>query len=664
MSDLYKILDVISISNTDGDISIVKYSNSLLDTISNMIVFNNPNRKDDLNEVKFKDDRWVCRGQTTILSYASLGEKFKYEVKAISLALIYLGKKRDFKKIKWSSMCAIVKFIKRFSLLLSSFGIESFYELNGLSALELQKISSRFRSTYDSKVDVLKKSCELLLIYNFITTKTYELLNFDEINQNQNQNTYTSNSFPIIPDHALIEVFKQINKYKEEFNLKFAMWSEYNTKEINNIKKGKYLVHNGEYHSLRQHDSLKCGNFISSLLKFRKVVAFNTLLFTGMRKDEVKELTNNCAFEKYGNFYVNSIISKTVENPLELSWISSEYCNELLNTLKTLNEQVKLRVQAIIDRNDPRFSLDYITHLKTNLSDDKMFTFNYSLDFCKFDLLSYIKKAEMNKNYSVFKISLDQHDIDQLEFLNCNYKTTQKNSTDYMVKYRVGDYFNFSPHQFRHTFAYFMITNNICTISEIKHQFKHISGAMTYIYSKRAIYSELISQSNSIDETIKIKSLMGFSESIAAQQSVGGGVKFILNALKLKDFKYNILSEPLEHNNLEQINNYLTNNKDSINFLPHGFCMNGSDCSLKSIAEPLSCINCHGYVTTNSNLPFWNGLLNDIQSKLSKLSKVPESSRNKYLNLISNLEEKELKLIEIIKSLDSKKINVTQIEVV
>ena len=136
--------------------------------------------------------------------------------------------------------------------------------------------------------------------YKFITQQPYEflVLNTDKevIDKNNSIHTYTSNSFPIIPDHALLKVFDEINKYKQEFYSKFVMWSEYNTKEISNIKKGIYTVNNGQYLSIRKHDSLNCGNFVQFLLKFRKVVIFNTLLFTGMRKDEVKDLKNNCTF--------------------------------------------------------------------------------------------------------------------------------------------------------------------------------------------------------------------------------------------------------------------------------------------------------------------------------------------------------------------------------
>ena len=82
--------------------------------------------------------------------------------------------------------------------------------------------------------------------------------------------------------------------------------------------------------------------------------------------------------------------------------------------------------------------------------------------------------------------------------------------------------------------------------------------------------------------------------------------------------------------------------------------MNGSDCSLKSISDPVSCINCHGYVTTDLNLPYWRGLLDDINIKILKLSKASPDQRKAYANLILNLEEKRHKVNEIINSLQGK----------
>ena len=89
--------------------------------------------------------------------------------------------------------------------------------------------------------------------------------------------------------------------------------------------------------------------------------------------------------------------------------------------------------------------------------------------------------------------------------------------------------------------------------------------------------------------------------------------------------------------------------------------MNGSDCSLKSVAEPLSCINCHGYVTTNQNLPFWKGLLEDITAKLSTMYKLPIDRREKFENLILNLEQKQNQLIEIINKVSSQKLQLMKL---
>ncbi|MCU4313055.1 site-specific integrase [Acinetobacter variabilis] len=665
MSDLNYVLESITIIDSGGNISFKKYSIELLKELNNRIIFKNPQRRDSLHLVSFNDKRWIMRDETKIISFASLTPELEYELKSIFLNAIFLGRKRSYKKMKWSSMARKFNILKSFALTLINNDLKSFNDLNSVKVLKLQAIAKSFCDSSDNKQDILGIVCFTLENYNLITPETYEALLLsrpsEEIDDNKKLSSYKSNSFPIIPDHILIKTFYAIENYKKQFYKKYKIWSKYNTEEIQNIHKGIYMVKKGEYLSRREHDSLNSGNFIDVLNQFRKVVVFNTLLFTGMRKDEAKELKNTSLFENEGIFYVTSSLSKTVENKLKLSWISSQSCNKMLNLLVKINKKVALRVQAIIDTNDPRFNEEYITHLKTNLAEDKIFTFNYSLNLCKFDTLAYINKAEMNKNYSIFKIAVDKHDIDQLEFLDCNYKSTVKGSNNYMVKYEEGDYFNFSPHQFRHTFAFFMISNNLCTIREVKHQFKHLRSSMSFIYSRRGIYAELINHSKSIDETIKIKSLMGFSNSIANQQSVGGGVKFLLNALKLKDFKYNISVDPLAFNNLDQINTYLNLNKDSINFLPHGFCMNGSDCSLKSVADPLSCISCHGYVTTIKNLPFWNGLLDDISSKLSKIYQLPSDIREKYLNLITNLELKKNQLIEIINALNGKKIHVSKI---
>lgn len=668
MSDLHHVLESITIIDGEGNISFKEYIIELLEELNNRIIFKIPERRDGLHQVSFNDNRWVKRDETKVISFASLTQEFEYELKAIFLSAVFLGRKRNYKKIKWSSMTTKFRILKSFALILMDNNLRSFNDLNKLKSLKLQIIAKSFCDSYDTKRDILNTVCFALETYNFITPETYERLLLSrtdkEAHKNKTLSSYESNSFPIIPDHVLLKTFDAIQNYKKKFFEKYKLWSKYNAKEIQNIKKGNYKVDNGEYLSYREHDGLNCGNFINFLNQFRKVVIFNTLLFTGMRKDEVKEITNTSLFEDEGIFYITSSLGKTVENRLELSWISSQSCNEMLNLLVELNKKVKHRVQAVINTNDPRFSEEYINHLKTNLANEKVFSVNYSLNRCIFDTMGYIKKGEMNKDYSIFKIALDKHDIAQLEFLDCNYKSTVKSSNNYMVKYEDGDYFNFSPHQFRHTFAYFMITNNLCTIREIKHQFKHLRSAMSFIYSRRGIYSELINHSKSFDETIKIKSLMGFSNSIAKQQSIGGGVKFILNALNLKDFKYNISVDPIAFNNLDQINTYLIQNKDSINFLPHGFCMNGSDCSLKSVAEPLSCINCHGYVTTNKNLPFWKGLLEDISAKLSKMYQLPIDRREKFENLILNLEQKQKQLTEIINALDGKKIQVNEIEVV
>lgn len=659
MTELQSIIDMTVKINGYGEISINKISDKTLQKINNLIVFHNTNKFNDLHIIYFKDDRFLPNLEEIPFSFSNLTDSFSYELKIMTLLFLFLGQTKNYKIIKWSTTRSNLRVLKRFAKILINHGLDSFRELDKLTPIALQNIGKIIYTDFNKSNEPFLSKLSSLVYYGLIKNKTLEYILYNH--NNEKNKLKRSNSFTIIPNNVLLSLFSKINEYKNQFINKYNIWKKYNQQEILRINQGEYNIIDGKYFSTKQHDSISGVQFISILNKFRKVVIFHTLLFTGMRKDEVKELKNNCIRNIDDTYYVISSLSKTVPYKHESEWISSKSCNEMLSLLIDINTEMKERVLAIINTNDKRFNPAYISHLKSNLMLDHIFCFDYSLNRCEFTSTQFITKNDMNKNYSVFKISLDQSDIDQLNFLECNYKSVVPNSLNYMIEYSVGDYFNFSPHQFRHTFSYFMISNNLCTIGQIKHQFKHASSIMNKPYTKRAIYSQLIKQSKTIDDTIKIKVLMGFSVSIGLKNCAGGGVKYILNALNLKDFKYNISIDPINLKGLDEINSYLLRNKDSINFLPHGFCMNGSDCALKSIPMPLDCINCFGYVTTDSNLPFWRGLLNDIHDKLSKINLLPTKKRDVYENLTTNLKEKEIKLKKIIDSINGNRIETIEV---
>lgn len=661
MNDLEYIFKNAIIRNGDGTITIKPFSIDLYKKIENCIVFINKSMDQDTRNVLFKNERFTFTPAEKPLSFCDVNEILSYELKIIFLCLIFIGRKQNFRRLKPSTALSTVLKLKRITTTLEKLGCKSLFDIESLSVLNKQKITEEYISKTTAKENGFYIITEILLMYGFISEDTFKVLKLNtQRTVLPSTSNYDSNSFPIIPEHTLLKTFDKIKEYEENFYKTYAIWKTYNEKDIKRIHNENYKVVNGEYVSRRIHTDNMQG-FCNFLNKFKKVVFLNTLLFTGMRKDEVKEIRNTGLIERDGKYYITSYLGKTVDDHEELTWISSEYCNKLLKLLVDMNKEMHNRVKAIIARNDSRFSESYLNYLKSNLENDLIFGVNYSMNLCRFDNMRNLKSKKINYEYSIFKIPIDQHDIDQLNFLDCNYQSTVKISNLYMKEYKVGDYFNFTPHQFRHTFAFFMITNNLCSIQEIKHQFKHVSGAMSYIYSKRAIYSDIIKRSKSLDETLKIKSLMGFSDSIKSNKGIGGGVKYIFNALNLKDFKYNISVDPFIFRGLEQVNTFLLQRKDSINFLPHGFCMNGSDCSLKSISDPVSCINCHGYVTTDLNLPYWRGLLDDINIKILKLSKASPDQRKAYANLILNLEEKRHKVNEIINSLQYKKLEIIEV---
>src|SRR5690606_25164564 len=88
---------------------------------------------------------------------------------------------------------------------------------------------------------------------------------------------------------------------------------------------------------------------------------------------------------------------------------------------------------------------------------------------------------------------------------------------------------NFTPHQFRHTFAWFIIANRLGELDDIRYQFKHLWESMTLIYAKRGYESigELLNLADQYSEEmtkLTVTELVQYSEerSIAGK----GGNKF------------------------------------------------------------------------------------------------------------------------------------------
>ncbi|HIF9106486.1 TPA: hypothetical protein ACX6QA_003468 [Photobacterium damselae] len=79
----------------------------------------------------------------------------------------------------------------------------------------------------------------------------------------------------------------------------------------------------------------------------------------------------------------------------------------------------------------------------------------------------------------LFSIPVTQADIEQLETLGCNVQSVSASSKNFRLPYQVGVPFNFTSHQFRHTFAWFIVANHLGDLDDIKYQYKHLESSMT-----------------------------------------------------------------------------------------------------------------------------------------------------------------------------------------
>jgi hypothetical protein len=109
--------------------------------------------------------------------------------------------------------------------------------------------------------------------------------------------------------------------------------------------------------------------------------------------------------------------------------------------------------------------------------------------------------------------------------MSCNYQSVSQNSGKRGVKYKVDDFFNVTAHQFRHTFAWFIIANRLGDLDDIKYQFKHLKRAMTLVYSERGYesLSELRTIIEYFEKLVNKQAIEDIVESAKKEQVAGGG---------------------------------------------------------------------------------------------------------------------------------------------
>jgi hypothetical protein len=160
------------------------------------------------------------------------------------------------------------------------------------------------------------------------------------------------------------------------------------------------------------------------------------------------------------------------EKAIELAYDISEYARDIY---KTIIENYHEDEKKVADRelNTAFITLGVVSQ-KTKFIQQKSYARRY---------LKFQKK---------YKISATQADVDEFDLLNPTRKGTL----------HVGGFLpKLSPHDFRRTFAVFLVRNKLGNLMTLKHQYKHLNIAMTAWYAN---HSQLAAQMDfELDDELK-----------------------------------------------------------------------------------------------------------------------------------------------------------------
>jgi len=174
-------------------------------------------------------------------------------------------------------------------------------------------------------------------------------------------------------------------------------------------------------------------------------------------------------------------------------------------------------------------------------------------------------------------------------------------TSDPNLSFEVGDDYEFSGHQLRRSFAYYLIGYELCNFPQLKQQFSHVSMAMTRHYAKNASKFQKIRQMkknlvNEIDEERidqQARIYLSIYQKLANKERVAGGKgkEFAKNMMKTDCnlFKDKVDNDMLSLSYWEK--QIRTQNRHIHAVAPGVYCTS-TTCGLRTLVNLIECVDC------------------------------------------------------------------------
>jgi integrase len=659
-TDLTYVME--AISHVDGRITIADLSPAEIEGLRHRVVWAYSAQRAPNASYSFGDKSFRPQGIRRGVTINTGSTQYDYEVKAVMLLLFHSGLQEGGVPYKWQSVSQRARTLVRFAGYCTRHGLQSFRNISVIPALKFRNLLLGFITDSGSKggmdarnatssYKTVRDSLRHLADYGLVKRPDFGVL-MDEFTLANIEKHETENRLrhAIIPTGVMKRLIAEATTYIEQAEAKFDEFATLFRKSHQAIvatkcKDPKDAVFSTEREAFKKLKVLLYGHFRDLQRHTYTLV----LAFTGMRDGEAGALKTGCAGHRTENgeqlYYVRSLLSKTDDNAISLDWVANDSAYRAVTILSKVNALYYERARLFQKHYDDALTEEEHSELAHGLAEQWLFGLRLTIGTANFMRLTKGSDGVRSLDLGLYHIPVTEADLAQLEQMECNYRSVAANSGHRGKPYVVSDIFNLTAHQFRHTFAWFIIANRLGDLDDIKYQFKHLHQAMTLVYTERGFKSlnELRIVIEHFEMFINGRSIDDIVQSAAASRVAGGGGERLARMLQALNTGTEGTVYGAEHqshfHNVTEVIAFTTRHSNSIRGLPHGYCTKGPSCKIKNAADPSHCLYCDTYFATPKHLPYWRTIKANCEAKLSRIVTMPEDAQQQFQAFRQALED-------------------------
>lgn len=587
----------------------------------------------------FGDDTWYSEGNKLSLSFSGVGLKYQYQLKALTLGMYTQGSGQGMHTLTWKTIANKIGNLKRLAKWLERHNIESFSELDKLPELRLRNVICDLVQAFNIKKHPSYAASILSAIYwlkLYIVVKNEQF--YDLMNEYFLPFTLLAkerrNKHSVIP----IQIMKQILKASEEHvNAAENIIDDWYVlqKKLNDAVEHapkKHLKISTYVDGLNEAESSKLDEYYELIKNLRSYTFVLVLSYTGMRYSEAMALSDDSAIERNGKYYIKSLLSKTTDETQSLEWVTNEITHRAVTLLARVCSVYRERAALLLKYHSDLLPLNRKLNLEFGLSNKTLFGVSPHKQSCQFAIHTKLARNCFNNLNTMFSIKVTEQDIAELERMGCNCQSVSSNHKKFRKPYKDGDLFNLTAHQFRHTFAWFIVANRLGDLDDIKYQYKHLENMMSLVYSQRGYESmeELIGLTESFSEFMVSQAMEDMVTAAQDGTLAGkGGQNFIAKLTEILADDLTTGSAP-HFKNVEELITFAAKHTNNFRGVSHGYCTKGSECKVRNAADPSHCVWCDSYIATPRHLPHWMVVKKRCETQLAAFEKLPLEIKQRF----------------------------------